>query len=65
MANKKQEILKFLKRFNRMPTSKIGVLVGLPFNNTLKYLEELEKEDKIKKIKETNATYWEIKETKK
>lgn len=60
MADKKTEILKQLKRFKRMPTSKIGVLIGLPFSNTKRYLEELEKENKVKKIVETNSTYWEL-----
>lgn len=55
---KKELILNYLKRFKRMPTSKIAVLIGLPYKNTLKLLEELNNENEVVKIKETNATYW-------
>jgi len=61
MSNKKEDILKFLKQFGRMPTSKIGVLVGCDSKSVLKYLEELLEEDKVIKEEETNAMYWKIK----
>ena len=55
---KKEEILKWLKQFDKLSTSRIMGLIGLNQNYTIKYLEELEKEKMIVKEKETNATYW-------
>jgi len=58
--DKKQEIIKWIKEFKRLPTSRIIGLIGVNFEYTHKYLKELETEGKIKKEKETNATYWSL-----
>lgn len=63
--DKRELILKWLKEFERLPTSRIMALIGCNLEYTLKYLEELESEKLIKKQEETNATYWELKEKKK
>jgi len=60
MQTKKQEILKWLKEFKRLPTSRIMSLIGLNLEYTKKYLNELETEKKIIKEEETNAVYWKI-----
>jgi predicted transcriptional regulator len=57
---KKEEILKWLKQFKRLPTSRIMALVGLNLEYTKKYLEELEKENKIIKEEETHSVYWKL-----
>lgn len=56
--NKKQEILKWLKKIGRLPTGRIGALSNCDYHKTLKLLEELEKEGKVIKEKETRAIYW-------
>ena len=62
MKNEKQKkILKFLKKEGRCAAYKISSYISLPINYTKKYLEELLKENKVVKEKETNATYWSIK----
>ncbi len=58
----KKLILDFLKGNNRVPTSKIAVMLNYDFNNCKKILEELEKEDLIIREEETNSIYWKIKE---
>lgn len=60
--SKKEEILEYIKKSRRVPTARISGATGTNPEYTKKYLEELEKEGKIKKIEETTATYWEIKE---
>lgn len=57
----KQKILKTLKDFGRLPTSRVAAIVGMNPDRAKEALENLFKEKKIKKIKETVATYWEIK----
>ena len=56
----KENILKWLKEFGRLSTSRVMGLIGLNFDYTKRYLDELFKEKQIKKIEETNATYWEL-----
>ena len=58
--NKKQEILNCIKNNNRLSTSRVAGSVGIPFDYALKYLMELESENKVKRTDETNATYWEV-----
>ena len=60
MNTKKQEIIKWLKQLGRLPTTRIMSLIGLDFNYTKKYLNELESEKIIIKESETNATYWKL-----
>ena len=57
----KQEILKWLKQFERLPTSRFMGLLGTHIDNVKILLKELEEEKKIKKVEETNSTYWELK----
>jgi len=59
---KKEEILKWLKTFKRISTTRIMGIIGLNQQYTKKYLEEMENEGKIIREKETNATYWRKKE---
>ncbi len=60
MENKKEEIIKWLTEFKKLPTSRFVGLLGLDYDAIKKLLEELLSENKIKKTKETLATYWEI-----
>ena len=61
VLTKKEEIIKWLYEFKRVPTSRFIGLLGLKYDSIKKILNELEKEGKIKKQKETNATYWKLK----
>ena len=57
----KEKIIKTLKDFGRLPTSRI-VGITVLFSPKAKFLlGELMKENKVKKIEETVATYWELK----
>ena len=58
--NAKEKILKILKK-GRKSTSAVAEAVKIDYNYATKLLEELLKENKIKKINETIATYWELK----
>lgn len=62
MGDKKEEALKWLKDFKKLPTSRFVGLLGLDYDTVKKILEELELENKIIKIEETVATYWKLKE---
>lgn len=55
---KKGEIIKWLKEFKRLSTSRISGLLGMNYDSTKIILEELKKEEKIIEQKETNASYW-------
>ena len=59
---KEYQILKTLKDFPRLPTTRISAIVGMNPERGKDLLEKLLKEKKIKKIEETLATYWEITE---
>lgn len=58
---KKKEILKWLKRFGKSSITKISGVMGLNIIYTRKYLGELEREGKVKKIEEEIATYYVLK----
>ncbi len=58
--SKKEEILEYIKKSKRVPTTRISGATGTNLEYTKRYLEELEKEGKIKRIEETTATYWGI-----
>ena len=60
VISKKEEILKWLMEFKRLSSSRFVGLLGIDYDYVKKLLEELEQEGRIKKIGETNATYWEI-----
>lgn len=57
----KEKIIKVLKDFGRLPTTRVAGITGLFPPKAKLLLEELLKENKVKMIKETVATYWEIK----
>jgi ribosomal protein S25 len=57
----KDKILKTLKDFGRISTSKIAGITGIDYNYANKILEELLKDKKIIKQIETNAVYWSLK----
>jgi len=57
----KEKILKILKDFGRNSTSRIAGIMGIDYNYATKLLKELQKEKKVIKEKETNATYWKLK----
>lgn len=57
----KDKTLKCLKDFKHLSTSRVAGIVGMNVSRAKEVLEELLQEDKVKKIKETVATYWEIK----
>lgn len=56
----KDKILEALKE-GRKSTSRIAGIVGIDYNYANKLLEDLRSEKKLKKVEETNATYWELK----
>lgn len=58
MQDKKQEILKWLKEFNRLSTSRFTGLLGLNYDSVKILLNELVEEGKVIEEKETNASYW-------
>ncbi len=63
MNNKKEKYLKILKiltDFGRLPTTKIAAISGINYEYIKPLLDELLKQNKIKRIEETLATYWEI-----
>jgi len=60
MISKKDEIIKWLKEFGRLSSSRFVGLLGLDYDSVKKFLEELESENKIVKEEETNATYWRL-----
>jgi len=55
---KKNNVLSFMKKNGRSPTSKIGIFIGLPSNYVNSLLNELEAEGKLTRQQETNSTYW-------
>lgn len=57
----KDKILKTLKDFGRISTSKIGGIIGIDYYQATKLLEELILENKVIKQEETTATYWSLK----
>lgn len=58
--DKKEEILKWLKEFKRLSSSRFVGLLGLDYSYIKKLLEELENENKIIREEETNSTYWRL-----
>ena len=56
----KKKILKTLKKFGKLPSAKIASIAGINYNYLKPMLEELLIENKIVKIEETLATYWEL-----
>lgn len=54
----KKQILKWLKEFDRLPTSRFVGLLGVAYEKVNSLLDELVKEKKIRKEEETLATYW-------
>lgn len=61
VVESKEKILKALDDFGRISTTRVAGILAMDYNYACKWLEELHKERRIKKIVETNATYWEIK----
>jgi len=61
MTDKKQRIITLLKK-ERKPLSTSKIAVKIKSNQWMaeKYLEALEEEKKIIKIKQLNSTYWEL-----
>jgi len=57
----KDKIIKALKDFGRLPTTRVAGITGLFQPKAKTLLDELVTEKKVNKIEETNATYWEIK----
>ena len=63
--NAKDKIIKILKDFGKLSTSRIAGIVGYNYTYTLGLLESLEKEKVVKKTTETIATYWSLRKVKK
>ena len=62
VLNKKEEIIKWLKQFKRLSSSRFVGLLAIDYDSVKKLLDELEKENIIIKQEETNSTYWILKE---
>ncbi|MEK6878264.1 MAG: hypothetical protein AABY22_01580 [Nanoarchaeota archaeon] len=58
---KKKLIIKWLKEFKRLSTSRIGGLLGMNYDSVKNILDEMTKEKRIIEEKETNASYYVIK----
>lgn len=59
---KKQKILKVLKKFKKLSTSQVGAICGITYRYAKPLLEQLKKEGKIKEEKAGElASYWELK----
>ena len=58
------DILSFLKKYPRSPSSKISVMINYDYKNCLKLLNEMLDEKLIIREEETNSTYWSIKNVK-
>jgi hypothetical protein len=56
----KERILKTLKDFGVLPTSRIMGIIGSNYMSTVLTLDDLEKEEKIVKLKTPSATYWKL-----
>ena len=56
----KERVIKTLKDFGRLSTSRIAGIIGYNYSYTLIILKDLEKDKKVKKIEETNAVFWEL-----
>lgn len=54
----KENVIKWLKEFKRLPTSRFVGLLGMEYDYLKKLLEEMESEKIIIKEVETIATYW-------
>lgn len=59
-SEKKQKILELLSNYQRLSTGRIAAEIKVSQPYARKYLEELEKEKKVKREKETLATYWRL-----
>lgn len=59
---KKEEIIKWLREFGRLPTSRFVGLMGIDYEAIKKVLELLEEEKILIKEEETQATYWKLNE---
>ena len=57
---KKEEVLKWLKQFKRLSSSRFVGLLGIDYNSVKTILENLEQEKKVIKVEETNSTYWRL-----
>ncbi|RLG09564.1 hypothetical protein DRN73_09705 [Candidatus Pacearchaeota archaeon] len=58
--NKKQRILKTLKNFGRLPSTRLANICQLNYLTFNKEADKLCKEGFIIQFKETVATYWQI-----
>ena len=62
--DREKEIVKWLKQFKRLSTSRFVGLLGIDYDSIKKILEQLEERKIIKKEIETNAVYWVLMENK-
>jgi len=58
--DKQQNIINYLKKNKQVSTSKIASAIKSDIWMCEKYLNQLEKNNKIKKTIVPNATYWEL-----
>jgi predicted transcriptional regulator len=59
---KEEKVLKTLKDFGRLSTSRIGAICGMSYTVATIFLEDMAKRKLIKKEEETRQTYWRLKE---
>ena len=53
-----QKILKLIKKYKAMSTNEIADRLGMGYDTALKYLQNLEKKNKIKHRKRGATRYW-------
>jgi len=61
IEEKREIILKWLKQFERLPTSRFVGLTGWAYDIIKKILEDMESEGILIKEEETNSSYWRMK----
>ncbi len=64
MKDKREMILKLLKKKGQLSTGKIALHIKSNQWKAEEYLKILEKEDLVTKLKVPSATYWSLKERK-
>ena len=61
METKRDEVIKWLKIFERLSSSRFVGLLGFNYDKVKKLLDELKEEGILIEEKETTTTYWRLK----
>jgi len=61
IKEKREIIIRWLREFVRLPTSRFVGLTGWSYDSIKKILEDMETEGLIIRDEETNSSYWRLK----